>query len=107
MYYPHLASKILDVRECVQESSIFVFLQARELVTNSSDPEEYYQPTRNEARWELIAAGRSNGSLCNVPGHSVRLAALRDLQRVVEKQGVMRKTWEDWPGGRVLDLAED
>jgi hypothetical protein len=105
VYNPHLAPKILEVRECMQGTSNFAFLQARDLVTVHSEPEMHMQPNNNKAKWELIMAGRSEGWNWKMKDGSGRLAALKDLQGTVERQGIMRKLWGPWEGSSVLDMT--
>jgi hypothetical protein len=50
VYNPHLANKILEVRECVQGTANFAFLQARDLVTVESEPEAHLLPKVNKAK---------------------------------------------------------
>ncbi|KAF2029218.1 hypothetical protein EK21DRAFT_89959 [Setomelanomma holmii] len=103
--YPHLATKILEVREHTKGAVHFAFLQAREPVTIHSEPKVYLQPVRNEARWELVAGGRADGRGARGQDKSVRLAALKSLQETVEKRGILKKIWSQWDGSRLLDLT--
>jgi hypothetical protein len=89
IYNPHFASKVLEIRECMQGTSNFAFLQARDLVTVHSEPDAHMQPNDNKAKWELIMAGRSEGWSWKMKDGSGRLAALKDLQDTMERQGVM------------------
>ena len=104
MYYPHLASKFLEVRERIQGTSNFAFLQARDPVTVHSKPEVHLQPLENKAEWELVAAGRSDCWAWKINGGNERLAALKDLQDAVERQGQMRKLWGQWEENWKLDM---
>lgn len=89
----------------MQGTSNFAFLQARDLVTVHSEPEMHMQPNNNKAKWELIMAGRSEGWNLKMKDGSGRLAALKDLQDTVERQGIMRKLWGPWEGSSVLDMT--
>jgi hypothetical protein len=103
VYYPHLTSKILEVREHVEGASHSAFLQARDTVTVDSEPTAHLQPMPNNADWELVAGGRDDGVDAKGQEKSVRLAALKSLQETVEKQGVLKKVWAQCDGSRVLD----
>jgi hypothetical protein len=103
VYYPHLASKFLEVRERIQGTSNFAFLQARDPVTVHSEPEAHLQSLENKAKWELVAAGRSDCWAWKTNGGNERLAALKDLQDAVERQGQMRKLWGQWEESWKLD----
>ncbi|KAL1798860.1 hypothetical protein ACET3X_002897 [Alternaria dauci] len=93
VYNPHLATKILEVRECTQGTANFAFLQARDLVAVYSESETHMLPEDNKAKWKLVMSGRSEGWNWKMKDGSGRLAALKDLQDTVERQGVMRKLW--------------
>jgi len=97
VYYPHLASKFLEIRECVQGITNFAFLQARDCVAVNREPETHRRPRENNmAKWELVASGRSGGWSWKMKDGSGRLAALKDLQDTLERQGIMRKIWDQW-----------
>lgn len=102
MYYPHLASKIFEVRERVQGTCCFAFLQARDLVTVDSSPETHMEPMENRAKWEFVAAGRSDSGSKMGEGNG-RLSALKNLQQTVENQGVLKKMWGRWDGSWMLN----
>ncbi|KAH7091989.1 hypothetical protein FB567DRAFT_613707 [Paraphoma chrysanthemicola] len=104
IYYPLLATRILEVREHTDGPSSFAFLQAREPITVHSEPMVHLQPRGNEAKWELIAGGRADSRGARGQDKSVRLAALKSLQATVEKQGVLKRIWGVWDGSRVLDV---
>ncbi|KAI4627185.1 uncharacterized protein J4E87_004527 [Alternaria ethzedia] len=106
VYNPHLALKVLEIRECMQGTSNFAFLQARDVVTVYSEPGVHVQPVDNKAKWELVMAGRSEGWNWKMKDGSGRLAALKDLQDTMERQGVMRKLWGQWEGSSVLDVVQ-
>jgi hypothetical protein len=105
MYYPHLANKFLEVREVIQGTPNFAFLQAREPVTVHSEPEVHRQPLKNEAEWQLVAAGRSDCWAWKTNGGNERLAALKELSDTVERQGQMRRFWGQWEVNKVLDVT--
>jgi hypothetical protein len=88
----------------MQGTSNFAFLQARDVVTVHSEPGAHMQPNDNKADWKLVMAGRSEGWNWKMKDGSGRLAALKDLQDTVERQGVMRKLWGQWEGSRLLDM---
>jgi hypothetical protein len=104
VYYTNLAPKFLEVRERIQGTSNFAFLQARDPVTVHSEPEAHVQPLENKAKWELVAAGRSDCWAWKTNGGNERLAALKDLQDTVERQGQMRKMWGQWEVSSKLDM---
>ncbi|KAF1835571.1 hypothetical protein BDW02DRAFT_547901 [Decorospora gaudefroyi] len=104
VYYPRLASKILEVRECVQGTVSFAFLQARELVTIPSALEVHRQLLQNKAQWEFVAAGRWEGWSWTTMDGSSRLAALKDLQETVQKQGVILGMWSEWESRWSLEI---
>ncbi|KAH7068053.1 hypothetical protein BKA63DRAFT_570175 [Paraphoma chrysanthemicola] len=104
IYYPLLATRILEVREHTDGPSSFAFLQAREPITVHSEPVAHLQPRRNEVKWELIAGGRADSRGARGQDKSVRLAALKSLQETVEKQGVLNKIWGVWDGSRIMDV---
>ena len=83
----------------------FAFLQARDLVTVHGEPEIHMQPIENKAKWELVAAGRSEGWNWKMKEGSGRLAALKDLQDTVERQGAMWKMWGTWEGSIALNMG--
>jgi hypothetical protein len=105
VYNPQLTTKILEVRECIRGTANFAFLQARNLVTVYSEPEAHMLLKDNKAKWELVMAGRSEGWNWKMKEGSGRLAALKDLQDMVERQGVMRKLWGQWEGSNVPDMT--
>jgi hypothetical protein len=92
VYYPHLSTKVLEVREHTEGASHLAFLQARDPVTLYNCPD-----------WELVASGRSDGRDARGQDRSVRLAALKNLQETVEKQGMFKQIWSQWEGSHVLD----
>jgi hypothetical protein len=96
-------SKILEVREHVEGTSHFAFLQARDTVTGHSEPTAYLRPVTNTTEWELVAGGRGDDRGAKDQDKSVRLAALKSLQETIEKQGTLKKMWAQWDGSRVLD----
>ncbi|RYO68030.1 hypothetical protein AA0116_g1226 [Alternaria tenuissima] len=104
VYNPHLTTKILEVRECMQGTANFAFLQARDPVTVSSKPEAHMLSTDDKAKWELVMAGRSEGWNWKMKDGSGRLAALKDLQDTLQRQGIMRKLWGQWEGSSALDM---
>lgn len=104
MYYPQLASKLLEVREHVDGVYHSAYLQARDPVTIYSKPEAHLQPAENTASWELVTGSRLDGRSGRGEDKCVRLAALKSLQELVEKQGVLRRTWSQWEGSRMLDM---
>jgi hypothetical protein len=104
VYYPQLASKLLEVREHMDGVTHFAFLQARDPVTIHSKPEVHLQPVENMASWELVAGSRSDGRSGRGEDKCVRLAVLKSLQELVEKQGVLQKMWSQWEGSRTLDM---
>jgi hypothetical protein len=104
VYYPHLTNKFLEVREVIQGTSNFAFLQARYPVTVHSQTEVHCQPLENKAEWELVAAGRSDCWAWKTNGGNARLAALKELSDTVERQGQMRKLWSQWSVSSVLDM---
>jgi hypothetical protein len=95
VYYPHLATKILEVREHTEGASHLAFLQARDPVTLYNCPD-----------WELVASGRGDGRDARGQDKSVRLTALKSLQEAVEKQGMLKQIWSQWEGSRVLHEDE-
>ena len=103
VYYPHLKSKILEVRERVQGPSHFAFLQARNLVTVESSPEAQIESMEHKARWEFVAAGRSDGDASKMGEGNPRLSALKNLQQTVETQGVLGEMWSQWEGSWMLN----
>jgi hypothetical protein len=105
VYYPHLATRILEVREHNEGTFNFAFLQAREPVTVHSEPEMHQQPVTKEAEWELIAGGRADSRGARGQAKSIRLSALKSLQETVEKQGVLKRIWGHWDGSRMLDVV--
>ncbi|KAF1937157.1 hypothetical protein EJ02DRAFT_506176 [Clathrospora elynae] len=105
VHYPHLAPKILEVRECSQGASPFAFLQARNPITVHSELEARRQPIENRAMWDFIAGGRFDGRNSKIKDGSGRIAALKDLKETVEKQGVMKKMWNQGDGKQLLDLG--
>ncbi|KAF1849529.1 uncharacterized protein K460DRAFT_331599 [Cucurbitaria berberidis CBS 394.84] len=107
VYYPLLASKILEVRELVQGASYSAFLQARDPVTAHSSPEEHMEPMENTAKWEFVAAGRSDDRASTMSDKDGRLSALKNLQQTVESQAALEKIWSEWRGSYVLNLGSD
>ena len=106
IYYAHLASKFPKVRECVLGIINFAFLQARACVTVHCKPETHRQPRENNmAKWGLVASGRSDGWRWKMKDGSGRLAALKDLQDTVERQGAMWKMWGTWEGSIALNMG--
>jgi hypothetical protein len=105
VYYPQLATKILEVCEHVEGTCYYAFLQARDPVTLHSKTEAHMQPFTNSVEWELVASGGSNSRVVRGQDESVRLAALKCLQETVEKQGVLKQVWEQWEDSSVLDQS--
>jgi hypothetical protein len=105
VYYPQFASKLLEVREHVEGATHFAFLQARDPVTIHSKPEAHLQPVENIASWDLVAGSSSDGRSGRGEDKYVRLAVLKSLQELVEKQGVLQKMWSQWEGSRMLDMS--
>ncbi|CAO2651802.1 Nn.00g000850.m01.CDS01 [Neocucurbitaria sp. VM-36] len=101
--YPHLAEKILEVRECVQGSAYFAFLQARDPVIVDGSPEAHIEPIENKAKWDLLYTGRYDGHTSKVREEKSRLSALRDLKNTVETQGMLQKVWNQWEGSWMLN----
>jgi hypothetical protein len=101
---PSACFPLLEVREHVDGATHFAFLQARDLVTIYSNPEAHLQPVENMASWELVAGSRSDGRSDRGEDKCVRLAVLKSLQELVEKQGGLQKMWSQWEGSRMLDM---
>jgi hypothetical protein len=104
VYYPHLGSKFLEVREHTDGALHYAYLQARDPVTVHSEPEAHLQPLENMTKWDLVAGSSADG--CGAKGRDkvVRLTVLKGLQETVEKQGLLKKAWGQWKGSAVLDM---
>ncbi|CAN9203781.1 unnamed protein product [Alternaria alternata] len=89
VYNPHLTTKILE---------------ARDPVTVSSKPEAHMLSTDDKAQWELVMAGRSEGWNWKMKDGSGRLAALKDLQDTLQRQGIMKKLWGQWAEMSTINL---
>jgi hypothetical protein len=103
VYYPYLASKMLEVREHIEGTSHYAFLQARDPITVLGEPEAHWQRILNTLQWKLVAGGRADSRGTRGRNESVRLATLKSLQELVEKQGVSKKVWAQWDGSRILN----
>ena len=88
----------------MQGTANFAFLQARDPVTVSSKPDVHMLSTDDKAKWELAMAGRSEGWNWKMEDGSGRLAALKDLQDTLQRQGIMWKLWGQWEGSSALDM---
>jgi hypothetical protein len=103
VYYPHLASKILEVREHVEGATYFAFLQACDLITVPSESRARLKPALDTVDREFVAGGRADSRGSRGQEKSVRLAALKSLQEMVEKQGDLKKVWAQWNESSILD----
>jgi RNA recognition motif-containing protein len=59
VYYPHLATMIIEVREHTTKTEFFAFLQAREPVTIHSEPHVQAMTSQNLTEWQLIASANA------------------------------------------------
>lgn len=75
----------------------YAFLQARDPITVDKPADPNDRLIDNVTSWELIASGTASAS-----DPEGRLKALRDLQRVIEKQGQALHAWEKWEGSELL-----
>ncbi|EDU42847.1 hypothetical protein PtrSN002B_007955 [Pyrenophora tritici-repentis] len=100
-YYPHLASKVLEIREHVQGYDTFAFLQARDLIPVHGESDANMEPGENVVKWELVASGRSSGFSWKMEEGTDILSALKWLRDVLVTQGTMARVWGELEGADV------